>query len=106
VSPNSGPGAGLTPVTIGGTGFDNASSVLFGTTAATDVVVSTDGTQITATIPEATGAGQVDVTVTTPAGTSPVNPDDTYTYTSGGTVVSGVALILRFLAAARYLVAR
>jgi hypothetical protein len=103
LNPNTGPETGGTPVTITGTGFDNASSVLFGTIAATDVVISTDGTQITATSPA--GAGVVDVTVTTPAGTSPLNPlADQFTYM---TVVAPIAPVnLRFLAAARYLVAR
>jgi hypothetical protein len=103
VSPNTGSEAGDTPVTITGTGFDNASSVLFGGVAATDVVVSTDGTQISATSPA--GTGIVDVTVTTPAGTSPLNPPgDQFTYTTG--VVPTMAPTMRFLAAARYLVAR
>jgi hypothetical protein len=103
VNPNTGPETGATPVMIEGTGFDNASSVLFGTNPATDVIISADGTEISATSPA--GTGVVDVTVTTPAGTSPLNaPEDQFTYT---TVVAPIAPSnLRFLAAARYLVAR
>ena len=46
VSPNSGPTAGGTTVTITGSGFTGATAVDFGTTPATDVVVI-NGTTIT-----------------------------------------------------------
>ena len=45
-------------------------------------------TQITATIPPAVDPGTVNITVTTPAGTSGVSADDLYTYTGSGTTAS------------------
>ena len=50
VSPNSGPGAGGTSVTITGTNFTGATAVTFGGTAATSVTV-VSATSITATSP-------------------------------------------------------
>ncbi|MFE0025463.1 PxKF domain-containing protein [Amycolatopsis sp. NPDC059021] len=80
VSPNNGPKTGGTTVTITGTGFTGATAVTFGTTPATSFTVNS-ATSITATAPAATAVGPVDVTVTTPAGTSTTNPGDVYTYT-------------------------
>jgi IPT/TIG domain-containing protein len=65
VSPATGPLAGLTPVTVTGSGFTNATGVRFGTVAATNLAVAGD-TQLTVTSPPATASGAVDVTVTTP----------------------------------------
>jgi hypothetical protein len=79
VSPSSGPTTGGTQVSIMGTSFTGASSVKFGGTAATAYAVNSD-TSITATTP-AGQAGAVDVTVTTPGGTSATNANDQYTYT-------------------------
>ena len=62
VSPNNGPAAGGTAVTITGTNFAAGATVTFGGAAATNVVV-VSGTQITATTP-AHAAGAVTVTVT------------------------------------------
>ena len=62
VSPNSGPVAGGTGVTITGADFAAGATVKFGGTAATSVVV-VNGTTITATTPANT-AGAVSVTVT------------------------------------------
>ena len=62
VSPNSGPAAGGTAVTITGTNFAAGATVTFGAAAASNVVV-VSGTQITATTP-ANAAGAVTVTVT------------------------------------------
>ena len=62
VSPNSGPTAGGTAVTITGTNFAAGATVTFGGTAATNVVV-VSSTTITATTPAA-AAGAVTVTVT------------------------------------------
>ncbi|MFG2191694.1 IPT/TIG domain-containing protein [Streptomyces sp. NPDC048639] len=74
LSPSSGPAAGGTVVTLTGTGFTGATSVKFGTTAASSFTVIS-ATQITATAPA--GTGTVQVTVTTPSGTSNGLP---YTY--------------------------
>jgi len=62
VSPNNGPAAGGTAVTITGTSFASGATVTFGGTAATNVIV-TNSTTITASTP-AGAAGSVPVTVT------------------------------------------
>ncbi len=62
VSPNNGPAAGGTGVTITGTNFASGATVTFGSTAATNVVV-VNSTTITATTP-AGSIGAVTVTVT------------------------------------------
>ena len=98
VSPNDGPAAGGTMVTITGTGFTRATTVDFGTNQATNLTVASD-TTITAYSPAGTGA--VGVTVTTPGGTSATSTADQFTYApsissisptagtvSGGTVVT------------------
>jgi hypothetical protein len=69
IGPRSGPIAGGTKVTITGENLTAASAVKFGDVAATAFTVDSD-TQITATVPPATRPGEVDVTVTTLAGTS------------------------------------
>jgi hypothetical protein len=76
VSPDSGPPAGGTTVTISGTSLADASAVDFGTTPAT--VTADSATSITATSPA--GTGTVDVTVTTPQGTSAISPADQFAY--------------------------
>ncbi len=78
ISPAGGPVAGGTSVTISGSNFLTGASVSFGHVAATNVTVSASGNQITATAPA--GSGTVDVTVTTPSGTSSISPADHYTY--------------------------
>jgi IPT/TIG domain-containing protein len=87
VSPDSGPTAGGTTVTIAGTGFTGATAVDFGTTAATDVVV-VNGTTITAVSPA--GAGVADVTVITSAGASATTPADRFTYVAPPVTVVSV----------------
>ncbi|MFI1952075.1 IPT/TIG domain-containing protein [Streptomyces xinghaiensis] len=98
LSPDRGPAAGGTPVTLAGSGFAGATAVRFGTTpAASFTVVS--ATRIDAVAP-AGSPGPVAVTVTTPGGTS---NSLTYTWapaavlsdavpaagpTSGGTIVT------------------
>ncbi len=76
VSPDTGAEAGGTEVTIAGTGFNGATAVRFGQTAASFTVNSP--TLITATVPA--GTGTVDVTVVTPSGTSSTNSSDRYRY--------------------------
>jgi hypothetical protein len=82
VSPNSGPAAGGTSVTITGSGFTGATGVAFGGVPATGVTVLSD-TTITATAPA--GTGTVDVTVTGPAGTSATSASDHFTYNAATT---------------------
>ncbi|MEK2475788.1 IPT/TIG domain-containing protein [Streptomyces noursei] len=78
LNPTHGPEAGGGTITIAGTHLAGTQAVTFGTTPATDVTVANDFT-VTATIPAHTD-GTVDVTVTTPAGTSATSPADLYTY--------------------------
>jgi hypothetical protein len=88
VSPNSGPAAGGTHVTITGTALAGG-SVAFGANPATGV--SCGATSCTATSPA--GSGTVDVRVTTMVGTSPVVAADQFTYTSPSTgpIRSGIS---------------
>jgi hypothetical protein len=78
VAPTSGSTAGGTSVTITGTDFTGASAVDFGTTATASLTVVSD-TEITTTSP-AHAAGTVDVTVTTPGGTSATSSADQFTF--------------------------
>lgn len=80
VSPASGPLAGGTSVTITGSGFTGATAVKFGSAAASSFTVNSDAS-ITAAAPAAVGVGPVDVTVTTPSGTSATRSADQYAYT-------------------------
>ncbi|GGO99703.1 hypothetical protein GCM10012280_66770 [Wenjunlia tyrosinilytica] len=66
LSPNGGSNAGGTPVTITGTDFTGATLVKFGSVSVSFTPVS--ATQITTAAPA--GSGTVNVTVTTPGGTS------------------------------------
>lgn len=78
VSPPFGSVAGGTAVTITGSNFTKASEVKFGT-ATTSFTVDSD-TQITATVPQTERPGQVDLSVTSFAGTNPNTRFDDYTY--------------------------
>jgi hypothetical protein len=84
ISPTSGPVAGGTVVIIQGSGFTEASKVLFGPTVS-NFMVNSD-TQITAYSPA--GSGTVHVTVTTPKGTSVTSIADQFTYLPVPTVTS------------------
>ncbi|MGO8875383.1 MAG: IPT/TIG domain-containing protein [Acidimicrobiales bacterium] len=87
VHPSSGVSAGGTVVTISGSSFTAASAVHFGAVAAKFTVDSS--TAIVATSPK--GVGTVDVTVTTPKGTSPTSDADRYSYRAPtAPVVTGV----------------
>jgi hypothetical protein len=80
VTAGSGSTTGGDQVLLTGSGFTGASAVAFGTTAAADFTVLSD-TAILATSPEL-AAGTVDVTVTTPAGTSATSSSDHFTATA------------------------
>jgi fibronectin type 3 domain-containing protein len=86
VSPNSGPTAGGTAVTIAGTNFAAGATVTFGATAATNVMV-VSGTQITATTP-AGSAGAVSVAVTVSGQSGSLAGGYTYVAPPTVTVVS------------------
>ncbi len=79
VTPNQGPTAGGTNVTIAGTGFASGATVTFGGNAATGVNVAS-ATSITCTTP-AHGAGIVNVTVTNPSGGGSATLNNGFTYT-------------------------
>lgn len=78
LTPATGPVTGGTTVTIAGSHLAGATAVSFGDHPATDVSCS-DGS-CTATAPPG-AAGAVDVTVTTPSGTSGTGAADRFTYT-------------------------
>jgi hypothetical protein len=79
ISPSSGPPSGGTTVTITGTDFTGATTVVFGPDAASsfDVVSSTE---ITAVSP-AEAASTHGIVVTTPGGTSPYTNAELFTFT-------------------------
>ena len=64
-------------MTLTGTGLAGATAVRFGAAAAT--ITAGSATQLTVTSPP--GTGRVDITVTTPAGTSPASQGH-YSYTT------------------------
>jgi photosystem II stability/assembly factor-like uncharacterized protein len=72
-------------ITITGTGFVAPASVVFGTSQATFVSVLSS-TQINAVAPA--GFGTVDVSVSTPGGTSPISFGDRFTYIPPPTVTN------------------
>jgi hypothetical protein len=78
VSPNAGPEAGGTSVTISGTNLAGTTAVQFGAANAASFKVNSP-TSIEAVSPS--GSGTVQVTVTGPYGTSAITPSDQFTYT-------------------------
>ena len=86
VSPAYGPVSTSTSITIIGTGFTGATGVTVGGAAATNVVVVSP-TEITATTPATSTAGQVDVLVMTPSGTSSTVAGDEYTFAAAATTI-------------------
>jgi IPT/TIG domain/Regulator of chromosome condensation (RCC1) repeat len=81
VEPNSGPAAGAIYVTITGTNFTEDredTTVKFGSTNAYVLPRYFSETEMFVIAPP--GVGMVDVTVTTPAGTSPISSADRFTY--------------------------
>jgi Family of unknown function (DUF6519)/IPT/TIG domain len=83
VEPAIGPERGGTVVAITGSGFTGGTGVQFGAASAGATFES--DTQISAISP--VGSGIVDVTVTTPAGTSPATAADRFTY---GPAITGL----------------
>ncbi len=88
LSPNSGTAAGGSTITITGTNFTGATDVKFGSTSATFSI--TDATSIQATAPSG-AVGTVDVTVTSPGGTSAAGAADQFTYTATGPTLTGAS---------------
>jgi hypothetical protein len=79
IADNAGSIAGGTTVKITGTDFTAASAVKFGEVPAAGFAVVSE-TEMTATAPAATKPGNVDVTVATVAGTSPIASGDRFSY--------------------------
>ncbi len=79
ISPKSGPATGGTVVTITGSGFSSPATVDFGEVPAGEVKVLSS-TTITAVAPSGVANATVYVTVTTAAGTSPVNTKAHFKY--------------------------
>ena len=80
ITPNTGPAAGGTPVTIGGSGFTDSTGVVFAVTHATSFVVVSH-TQITCVTPPH-AAGAVAVSLEHPV--APVIVPGAFTYTGTG----------------------
>src|SRR4051812_34741925 len=79
LSPSAGPTAGGTVVHVFGTGLDGTTAVHFGSAAGTGIF-NVSPSEVDVTSPA--GAGVVDITVTTAAGTSTVGSGDLFTYTN------------------------
>jgi RHS repeat-associated protein len=79
VAPTSGSAAGGTSVTVTGSGFSAATAVTFGSVAASSYKIVSN-TKITAVSP-AQADGTVNISVTTPAGTTPAVSADDFAYT-------------------------
>lgn len=89
LSPARGPVSGGTVVTITGSNLGFATAVHFGTAAA--LVTADSATSLTVRSPA--GSGTVDVTVTTPAGTSATSTADRFVYgtTAGAPVLTRIS---------------
>ncbi|MBF0673279.1 MAG: IPT/TIG domain-containing protein [Salinibacterium sp.] len=85
VSPDEGPDAGGTEVTISGSCFTGAVDVLFGSVSATSFTVVND-TTITAVAPA--GVGTVDITVVGGPGCIDVTEPDAYTYVAPAVIAT------------------
>ena len=84
LAPKSGPPTGGTTVTIEGTNLTGATAVTFGSTAAASFTVTSTNSITAVSPPEPTGT--VDVSVTTPVGTSPVLKKDRFSFASVGII--------------------
>ena len=85
LSPSSGPAAGGTVVTATGTGLDHASQVCFGAgdcVGPSGITVDPSGNSITAVSPSGLAGTTVDVTVTTPGGTTTAVAGGRFTFTA------------------------
>ena len=85
ISPTLGPPAGGTTVTLTGVNFSGATAVAFGVIAASSFTV-VSGTSISAVSPA--GTGTVDITVTTPNGTSATDSADRFSYSDAPAITS------------------
>jgi hypothetical protein len=85
IEPATGSESGGTVVQISGSGLEAASAVRFGSSAASEFSVSSPGTIVAVAPP---GSGTVDVTVTTPGGTSATSSADRFRYAPPVTLTS------------------
>jgi hypothetical protein len=88
LAPRSGPAQGGTSVTITGTNFTGATEVHFGSVPATRFEVNS-ALEIEAESPAEPEGTKVDVTVTTPAGTSAVSSADSFRFASTKSIAGG-----------------
>ena len=79
VSPSIGETTGGATVTLTGTDFTGATGISFGAATATNFVVNSD-TSISVVAPAVASTGVVDITVTTPGGTSSTSSADHFNY--------------------------
>jgi len=84
ITPNTGPPAGGTTVTMTGARFSGASAVTFGTAAAGSFSVVSDS-QMTAVSPPGTAGATVDILVTTASGASAPGQASRFTYAGSPT---------------------
>ena len=95
ITPAQGAGSGGGTITVNGTGFTQGlagpTTVAFGSTQATNVVVNASGTQLTATVPPASANGTVAIVVTTPGGATALGAADLYTYFFAQPSISAVS---------------
>jgi hypothetical protein len=87
ITPNRGPADGGTHLTLTGSGFTGATAVTFGVTVTRNFTVVSDA-EISTSSPA--GSGTVDITVTTPAGTSATSSADQFTYTTAPPTVRAI----------------
>jgi alpha-tubulin suppressor-like RCC1 family protein len=93
VEPNQGSPSGGTTVTVTGTGFTAAMAVKFGSNSAASFTVNPGATSITAVSPP--GTHTVDVTVTTPAGTSSTSAADRFAYEPPRWLINGKFILAK-----------
>lgn len=91
VSPSEARETGGTSVSIKGGNLTGATEVHFGSAPATRFEVNERGTAITAVDPPASDKATVDVTVTTPEGTSAITSADRFTYRLRAPIISGLS---------------
>lgn len=89
LEPSGGTTLGGTNVTINGNKFTGATAVHFGAIPVGSFTV-VDDTKITTSSPATSSTGVVDVTVTTPSGTTPIAKADEYTYVSKTPLITGI----------------
>jgi hypothetical protein len=88
IAPRGGSTLGGNRVTIVGAGFTGATSVSFGSLAAASFAVQSD--QEIIAITPAQPVGDVDVSVTAPTGSTPIDPADVYGYSLKVPVITSV----------------